>query len=99
MICNPITVTIVIKALRSVLERCLEVRAFQIRQFFEDLLGRQLGGEQLQHVRHPDAADVVRLILKYIRPHSFPYITGDGFRRLAEKIIRVVYKILVNGRR
>jgi len=43
-----------INTLRSVLERCLEIRAFEIRQFFEDLLGRELGREQLQDIRHPN---------------------------------------------
>ncbi|HET6845892.1 MAG TPA: hypothetical protein VFH29_03610 [Anaerolineales bacterium] len=38
------------------------------------------------HIRHPEAAMVVRAIYKMFRPHSFPYISGDGFRHLADHV-------------
>jgi hypothetical protein len=44
-----------IKSLRSILEARLKIRTFEIGQFVENVLGRQLCGEQLQHVRDPNA--------------------------------------------
>jgi hypothetical protein len=38
------------------------------------------------HIRHPEAVMVVRAIYKLFRPHSFPYISGDGFRHLADHV-------------
>jgi hypothetical protein len=63
-----------------VLEACLDIRQFKVRQFFDNLLGAESSGKQVQNVHNPDpqppdawpSAALVRVYRDSIHDDSLP---------------------------